>query len=149
MPVLAQALRCIMFTYRLLCEKCQKCENRFFELRCENPGVSRHHGSQELTNISESIIDISSMRRALAFCHLVLHSFRLATLSNNVSLSPMPSPIPANEWSVVPPMLQAAKPVDAVTYTALDPCFNLQRRTRKTTRKPLMHICNNIQAAEA
>lgn len=35
----------------------------------------------------------------------------------------MALPIPANEWSVVPLMLQAAMPVDAVTNTFCDPNF--------------------------
>jgi hypothetical protein len=57
------------------------------------------------------------------------------------SAVPWPSPMPAKEWIVTPPMLQAAMPVGAVTTTASDrpaaACLSLRPAMMRRRRKDL------------
>lgn len=54
------------------------------------------------------------------FRHLPAANLESMTFSTKRSASPFPSPTPANECKVVPPIFTAAIPVDAVTATSVD-----------------------------
>ncbi|KAG0644090.1 hypothetical protein HOY80DRAFT_860686, partial [Tuber brumale] len=71
-----------------------------------------------LSNRSPSTIDISSMTSTLVRSHrfLAFTFFRILLISSTAGS--FPSPIPAKLWRVTPPMLQAARPVEAVMATA-------------------------------
>ncbi|KAF1359774.1 hypothetical protein EJ07DRAFT_22793, partial [Lizonia empirigonia] len=70
-----------------------------------------------LSKRSPSTIDTSSMIRTLVRNHRCLAlAFRLIFLTRS-SAGSLPRPIPAKLCIVTPPMLHAAKPVDAVTAT--------------------------------
>ncbi|KAF8267803.1 hypothetical protein EI94DRAFT_1729461 [Lactarius quietus] len=58
------------------------------------------------------------MMRTLVRFHLELAFLFFLIFETSASALSIPRPIPANEWIVTPPMLQAAMPVEAVTATA-------------------------------
>lgn len=55
------------------------------------------------------------MMSTLAFSHLFKAFLFLLTMEHSCSTLPVPRPMPAKEWIVIPPILHAAIPVDAVT----------------------------------
>ncbi|KAJ6501690.1 hypothetical protein C8R47DRAFT_958497, partial [Mycena vitilis] len=70
-----------------------------------------------LSNKTPSIIEISSMINVFVSCQRrrSLKEFLIRFASR--SFDSFPSPMPANEWTVEPPMFRPAIPVDAVTAT--------------------------------
>jgi len=79
------------------------------------------HNELACFNTYSSRYWLSSMTKVLVSFHLVLVQPEPLTFLTSVSMGSLPSPTPAKEWSVVPPMLMAAIPVDAVTATAESP----------------------------
>ncbi|KAK4140510.1 uncharacterized protein C8A04DRAFT_14868, partial [Dichotomopilus funicola] len=68
-----------------------------------------------LSKSSPSTMEISSIMSTFVLSHLFLaFGFRRIFLTRT-SASSFPSPIPAKLCRVIPPMLQAARPVEAVT----------------------------------
>ena len=72
------------------------------------------------------------MMRARVRSHRLRTACFARTLSASSSAGAWPRPIPAYEWTVVPPTLDAAIPVDAVTKTWSLPC--MRRSTSITLR---------------
>ncbi|KAG9236596.1 hypothetical protein BJ875DRAFT_338097, partial [Amylocarpus encephaloides] len=70
-----------------------------------------------LSNRSPSTMEISSITKIFVFSHRFLAlGFRLIFLTK-AGTSSLPNPMPPKLWRVTPPILQAAKPVEAVTAT--------------------------------
>ncbi|KAJ7042610.1 hypothetical protein C8F04DRAFT_1076516 [Mycena alexandri] len=68
-----------------------------------------------LSNRVPSIMDISSMMSVLVSFQRSESLKEFWILCARRSLDSFPNPIPANEWTVEPPMFRPAIPVDAVT----------------------------------
>lgn len=68
-------------------------------------------------------------------CHLPLAVRCFLTLVMRTSAASVPRPIPEKEWIVVPPMLQAAMPVEAVTATASPAAPYLRLRDEMISRR--------------
>ncbi|KAK3938360.1 hypothetical protein QBC46DRAFT_265523 [Diplogelasinospora grovesii] len=62
-------------------------------------------------------MEISSITRVFVFNHRFLAFGFLRIFLTSVGASSLPRPIPEKLCKVIPPMLQAARPVDAVTAT--------------------------------
>ncbi|KAK3357277.1 hypothetical protein B0T25DRAFT_414304, partial [Lasiosphaeria hispida] len=68
-----------------------------------------------LSKRSPSTIDISSMTRVLTFNHRFLALGLRRIFFTSAWASSLPRPMPEKLCSVIPPMLHAARPVEAVT----------------------------------
>ena len=64
-------------------------------------------------------MEISSIIKTLVSRHLVKAFLFLLIFFIKFSTLPCPKPNPAKLWRVIPPILQAARPVEAVTATPL------------------------------
>ena len=92
----------------------------------------------------------SSMTRTSERVHFPAAIRFLRTLAMSCSAASTPIPIPAKEWIVVPPTLQAAIPVEAVTATASDRplCLRLRAEmiSRRRTDFPVPARCQNYES---
>ncbi|KAH6680195.1 hypothetical protein B0J14DRAFT_434882, partial [Halenospora varia] len=70
-----------------------------------------------LSKRSPSTIEISSIIKILVLIHRVLALGFLLIFLTSVGTSSFPKPIPPKLCRVTPPILQAARPVEAVTAT--------------------------------
>lgn len=75
------------------------------------------------------------MTNTLAFNHLFKAFLFRLTIEHSCSTVPVPKPIPAKEWTVIPPMLHAAIPVDAVTAMESSLLTNFLRKAAIISRR--------------
>ncbi|KAH3673085.1 hypothetical protein WICMUC_003918 [Wickerhamomyces mucosus] len=92
-----------------------------------------------LSRKAPSSIETSSIIRTLVLLHFSLFSGDLLAALNASSLDPLAIPHPENLLMVKPPILTAAKPVDAVTATVFAPynIFNLSTSSLNKTDFPV------------